>query len=396
MARDNECERMDIAMNGPHKASDYCERKNESMNKVFLLLLVAFISAVFLSMIRQFLMAILLAGIFAGLARPTYLRFQRWFRGRRGLSSVATLLLIIMVVLIPFAVLVGIITNQAINVGQSVSPWIEKQIKDPSGLTKTLEAIPFYGKIKTYREPILRKAGELVGTVSKYFINSLSSITLGTVNFLFTLFIMLYTMYFFLMDGDKLLARILYYLPLRAEDENRLVARFTSVTRATIKGTGLIGLMQGGLAGLAFAVVGIQGAVFWGAIMAVLSIIPAVGSGLVWFPATVILILSGHYVRGAGLGLFCALVVGGIDNVVRPALVGRDTQMHDLFILFGTLGGIAFFGILGIIIGPIVAALFVTVWDIYGVVFRDVLPATNPITMGSTKPKSTEDPGTGE
>jgi predicted PurR-regulated permease PerM len=361
------------------------------MNKVFLLLLVAFISAVFLSMIRQFLMAILLAGIFAGLARPTYLRFQRWFRGRRGLSSVATLLLIVMVVLIPLAALLGIITNQAINVGHSVSPWIEKQLNDPSGFTKTLEAIPFYDKINTYREPILRKAGQFVGTVSKYFINSLSSITLGTVNFLFMLFIMLYTMYFFLMDGDKLLAKILYYLPLKAEDENRLVAKFTSVTRATLKGTGLIGLLQGGLAGLAFAVVGIQGAVFWGTIMAVLSIIPAVGTGLVWFPAAVILILGGHYVKGVGLGLFCGLVVGGIDNVVRPALVGRDTQMHDLFILFGTLGGIAFFGVLGLIIGPIVAALFVTVWEIYGVVFRDVLSDTSSEPAGSAKAASVQD-----
>jgi predicted PurR-regulated permease PerM len=330
------------------------------------------------------------------LARPTYLRFERWFRGRRGLSSVTTLLLIVVVVLIPLAVLLGVITSQAINVGHSVSPWIEKQVNDPSGFTKTLEAIPFYDKIKTYREPILRKAGQFVGTVSKYLINSLSSLTLGTVNFLFMLFIMLYTMYFFLMDGDKLLAKILYYLPLEAEDEDRLVAKLTSVTRATLKGTGLIGLLQGGLAGLAFAAVGIQGAVFWGTIMAVLSIIPAFGSGLVWFPAAVILILSGHYVKGAGLGLFCGLVVGSIDNVVRPALVGRDTQMHDLFILFGTLGGIAFFGILGIIIGPIVAALFVTVWDIYGVVFRDDLPERSALPGDPTEGKPIRDTRTGE
>ncbi len=351
--------------------------KNESMNKAFLLLLVSFFSAVFLSMIRQFLMAILLAGIFSALAKPTYRRFERWFRKRRGLASVATLLLIVMVVLIPLGALLGIITNQAINVGHSVSPWIEKQLNDPSGLIKTLERVPFYDKIETYQEPLLRKAGQLVGTVSKYFINSLSSITLGTVNFLFMLFIMLYTMYFFLIDGDKLLAKILYYLPLQAEDENRLLVRFTSVTRATLKGTGLIGLLQGGLAGLGFAVVGIQGAVFWGTIMAVLSIIPAVGTGLVWFPAAVILILGGHYVKGVGLGLFCGLVVGSVDNVLRPALVGRDTQMHDLFILFGTLGGISLFGVLGIIIGPIVAALFVTGWEIYGVAFRDVLPAAS-------------------
>jgi predicted PurR-regulated permease PerM len=378
------------------KALDCYERKNESMNKVFLLLLVAFISAVFLSMIRHFLMAILLAGIFSGLARPTYRRFERWFRGRRGLASMTTVLLIVMVILIPLSALLGIVTSQAISVGHSVSPWIEKQIKDPSGLSKELETIPFYDKIRAYQEPILRKAGQLVGTVSSYLINGLSSFTLGTVNFLFMLFLMLYSMYFFLMDGDRFLAKILYYLPLEAEDEGRLLEKFTSVTRATLKGTAVIGLLQGGLAGVAFAVVGIQGAAFWGAIMVVLSIIPAVGTGLVWFPAAVVLVFGGHYAKGIGLALFCGLAVGSIDNVLRPALVGRDTQMHVLFILFSTLGGIALFGFLGIIIGPIVAALFVTVWDIYGVVFRDVLPETPPITTGSTDGKPIQDARTTE
>jgi predicted PurR-regulated permease PerM len=369
--------------------------KNESMNKAFVLLLVLFISAVFLSMIRHFLMAILMAGIFSALARPTHRRFERWFRGRRGLASVATLLLIVMVILIPLGTLMGVITSQAINVGHSVSPWVEKQIKDPSGLSSQLEVIPYYDKIRAYQEPILRKVGQLVGTVSGYLINGLSSFTLGTVNFLFMIFIMLYSMYFFLLDGDKFLAKLLYYLPLKAEDEERLLERFTSVTRATLKGTAVIGLLQGGLAGLAFAVVGIQGAVFWGAIMVVLSTIPAVGTGLVWFPAAVILVLGGHYAKGVGLALFCGLAVGSIDNVLRPALVGRDTQMHDLFILFGTLGGLAFFGFLGIIIGPIVAALFVTAWDIYGVVFRDVLPATSPLATGSTEGSPNRNAGTG-
>ena len=138
----------------------------------------------------------------------------------------------------------------------------------------------------------------------------------------------------------------------------------------------IIGILQGGLAGLAFWVVGIEGSVFWGTIMTVLSVIPGVGTALVWVPAAVYLVATGSVVAGVGVTVFCAAVVGSVDNFLRPRLVGKDTQMHDLLILFSTLGGLFLFGVVGFILGPILAALFVTVWDIYGTAFRDVLPST--------------------
>jgi predicted PurR-regulated permease PerM len=162
---------------------------------------------------------------------------------------------------------------------------------------------------------------------------------------------------------------------LKPEDEERMLDKFTSVTRATLKGGAVIGLLQGGLAGAAFALVGIQSALFWATLMAVLSIVPGVGTAIVWVPAVIILATGGHYGQAIGLALFCVLVVGSVDNFLRPRLVGQDTRMHELLIFFGTLGGILMFGPAGIIIGPIVAALFVTVWEIYGVAFQDVLPA---------------------
>jgi predicted PurR-regulated permease PerM len=326
-------------------------------------------------MIRQFLMAIFLAGIFSALSYPLYRRFESWFRGRRSLASIATLLLIVFVVLLPLGGLLGIITAQAIKVGEAVKPWVEQQLAEPDAISNALKSIPFFDKIEPYRNLILKKAGEMVGGISGFLINRLRSVTFGTVNFLFMLFIMLYTMFFFLMDGSKLIEKMLYYLPLEDSDERRMLDKFTSVTRATLKGTAVIGLLQGVLAGAAFAVVGIQSAVFWGAIMAVLSFIPGIGSALVWGPAVIILAATGHLAKAIGLGVFCAAVVGSIDNLLRPILVGRDTQMHELMILFGTLGGIVMFGVVGVIIGPIIAALFVTVWEIYGVAFKDVLPA---------------------
>jgi predicted PurR-regulated permease PerM len=205
---------------------------------------------------------------------------------------------------------------------------------------------------------------------------------MGAVNLLFMAFAMLYTMFFFLMDGDKLLHKILYYLPLKDEDEQRMLDKFTSVTRATLKGTAVIGILQGGLAGIAFWVVGIPSAVFWGTIMAVLSIIPGIGTTLVWGPAVIILAAGGNFFKAGGLGIFCALVVGSIDNLLRPILVGKDTQMHELMIFFSTLGGIIMFGVMGMIIGPIVAALFITIWEIYGVAFKDFLPLVAGVQPG--------------
>jgi predicted PurR-regulated permease PerM len=359
----------------------------EAINKWVLLLLVFFISALFLSMIRQFLMAIFLAGIFSALSYPLYRRFEKWFKGRRSLASITTLLIIVFVVILPLGGLLGIVTGQAIKVGEAVKPWVEKQLAEPDAISTALKSLPFYDRIEPYRNLILKKAGEMVGGISGFLISRLSSVTLGTVNFIFMLFIMLYTMFFFLMDGDRLIDKILYYLPLEDHDERRMLDRFTSVTRATLKGTAVIGSIQGVLGGLAFAVVGIHSAVFWGTIMAVLSFIPGIGSALVWGPAVIILAATGHMAKAIGLGVFCAAVVGSIDNLLRPILVGRDTQMHALMILFGTLGGIIMFGVVGVIIGPIIAALFVTVWDIYGAAFKDVLPAVT--AAGSDdKPKN--------
>jgi len=346
----------------------------DTVNKSILVLMTITISALFFSMISQFLMAIFLAGLSSALARPIYRRLKIRFRGRRHLASVTTMLLMIVVVLIPVLFLIGIIVGQAIDVGQSATPWVKQYIDQPDSLSAYLQHLPFYEQLVPYRELILEKAGQLVGSISKLIVNGLSSATLGTANFLFMTFVFLYTLYFFQMDGVKLIRKILYYLPLGSDDENLMLQKFTSVTRATLKGSFLIGILQGGLAGVAFAVAGIDNAVFWGSVMAVLSVIPSIGSTLIWGPACAILIMQGSIGAGVGLLAFCGIVVGSLDNVLRPILVGKDTKMHELMIFFGTLGGIMMFGIPGIFIGPLIASLFVTIWELYGVAFGDFLP----------------------
>lgn len=348
--------------------------KNAKVNKIVLLILVGAISALFLAMIKQFLMAIFMAGLFSAMVSPIHKWLTPRLGGRENLASILTITGIVFLVLIPLSILIGVVAGQAVHVGQSVTPWVESFVKEPSALTVYLEKIPYYEEILPYRDMILEKAGQAVGMISNLLIDSLSSMTMMTINVIFNVVIMLYVMFYFLTMGDVLLDKILYYLPLAHQDEGRLLERFTSVAGATMKSTLIIGILQGGLCGLAFYLAGIQGAVFWGTVMAVMSIIPAFGTAIIWGPALVILAITGDYTGVIILAVICGAVAGNLDNLLRPRLVGKDTEMHDLFVLFGTLGGIAMFGIIGIIIGPIISALFITIWEIYGDAFQEYLP----------------------
>lgn len=350
----------------------------DRFQKIFLLLLVIAVTALFARMLKSFLMSILLAAIFSGLAHPVYRRLLARLRGRRALASVTTLTLLVLLIVLPLGAVLGVVAAQALRVSETAIPWVQQRLAEPDALARLLASLPFQAQIEPYRELLLTKAGETVGSAGALLFQSVSAMTRGTFRVLFQFFVVLYCMYFFLMDGGAMLRRVLWYLPLREEDEQRLLERFTSVTRATLKGTLLIGAAQGVLAGLAFAVAGIDGAVFWGTVMIVTSVIPGVGAGLIWVPAVLVLLATGETVRGLLLAVFCGLVVSSIDNLLRPRLVGRDTQLHELLIFFGTVGGLLLFGPPGFIVGPIVAGLFVSVWHIYGTAFRDALPGVEP------------------
>ncbi|MGB5737521.1 MAG: AI-2E family transporter [Thiohalocapsa sp.] len=366
--------------------------KKEMINKSVLLMLVAAISLLFLAMIKQFLLAIFMAGLFAAMASPLYRRLTEAFGGNRYAASFMTLLLLLFMVLIPILLLAGIFIGQAIDVGQSLVPTAAKYLKEPSALADWLHGLPYWDKLMPYEDQLRAKAAESLEAAGTLLVGGLSSVAVGTANFLFMTLVFCYTLFFFLLDGKKVVDAILYYLPLEDSDERLMLEKFTSVTRAMVKGTLLIGLLQGTLAGLAFALAGVNNAVFWGTVMAVLSIVPGIGSAAVWVPASVILMAQGSLGAGIGLFAFCALVVGSIDNLLRPILVGKDTNMHELMIFFGTLGGLFMFGMSGLLIGPLIASLFLTIWDIYGVAFKDFLPAVGIASDAlAEKPKSDPD-----
>jgi predicted PurR-regulated permease PerM len=147
--------------------------------------------------------------------------------------------------------------------------------------------------------------------------------------------------------------------------ERQLLAKFADVALATIKGTLVVGVVQGAIGAVLFWILGIPAPVFWGSLMAVLSVLPAVGPGLIWLPAAVILLAMGQILKGIVLIVAGVLVIGLVDNMLRPLLVGHDTQMPDYLVLLATLGGLAVFGVSGFVIGPVIAAFFLVVWEMF-------------------------------
>ncbi len=346
----------------------------ERFQKSFVLIIVIAYGLGFIALIGGFLDALLLAAVFSGILYPLYLLFQRVSGGRNALASILTLLVSLMVIIVPLLFLLGLVAEQAIGVTEMVRPWIEKQMDSATINNPALpDWLPFVDKLAPYTEEISAKVAEIAGKTGMIFASNLARVSEGTAVFFLNLFVMLYAMYFFLISGPKLMNKILSYVPLTKFDKQKMIKVGLSVSRATVKGTLMIGIIQGMLGGIGFAVAGVGASVFWGAVMAILSVLPGIGAMLVWIPAVLYLFIIGNSIAGIGLFIWCAVVVGTADNFLRPALVGRDAQMPDLLILLSTLGGLALFGASGLVLGPILAALFMAVLTIYSTVFADWL-----------------------
>jgi predicted PurR-regulated permease PerM len=361
---------------------------DERLKRQFLLLVVAGSSLLFLWMIEGFLMALLLGALAAGLSAPVHRRLADLLGDRRGLASGLVVVGLVLLVIGPLSTLFAVVVAQAVQVTQAIGPWIEARIADPDGTTLWIRGLPIFDwlpidSIIPERDRLIEAGGNAVQAAGRLLIDGLAAAGRGTATFLLQVFIFLYAVFFFLLSGRETLERILHLSPLEADDEEILIERFVSVTRATLRGSLLIGGIQGALAGIGFAVAGVPGAAFWGTIVVVLSVVPGIGAPLVWVPAALWLFATGATWAACGLTVWSAVAVGGIDNVLRPRLVGSDARMSDLMIMISTLGGISLFGPAGFVVGPIVAAVFVTLWDVYGRVFADVLPPA--VAVGSTR-----------
>ena len=343
----------------------------------FVLILVLVIAGLFIAVTWPFLQALLVGAMLAGLCQPLFRWLVRLLGGRRSLASVATLLILLAIIIGPVSALLGLVVGQALTVSERAIPWIQENF----GAATTFDFrqwlinhFPLVADFVPSQQEILNNLGAAAKATGGYLVSSASAFTAGTAGFLLQFCIMLYAMFFFLRDGKSILQRIFYYIPLSHEDEMRMLERFVSVTRATIKGTLLVSIIQGALAGIGFYFAGIDGAAFWGTIMTILSVVPGIGATLVWLPTVIYLYALGQPLAATLLAIWCAGVVGTVDNVLRPYFVGKDAEMPDLLILIGTLGGLFLFGPIGFIIGPVICGMFLTALDIYGTAFKNILP----------------------
>jgi predicted PurR-regulated permease PerM len=351
-----------------------------NLRTAFVLLLVVAVTMLFLAVTWPFLKPLLLGALLAGLFHPLYRWITRLLGGRGSLGAAVTLLVLLVLGLGPISAFLGIVLQQALTMSDQAIPWLSQHLGAASTFNVNewlVQKFPALAKYMPSQEQLLEQVGNAAKTAGAFLVSFASRMTAMTAAFLLNLFVMLYAMFFFFKDGHKILERIFYYTPLSDEDETRMLTQLASITRATVKGTLVIGVIQGALAGIAFWVAGIEGAALWGTIMTILSIIPGIGAPLVWVPVVIFPYVNGQYLTATLLLVWCGAVVATIDNFLRPVLVGRDAKMPDLLILIGTLGGLFLFGPIGFIVGPIVCGLFLTVWDIYGTTFREVLP---PVT----------------
>lgn len=331
---------------------------------LFFSLLIA-ITAVFVWMIGPYLGAIFWAAVLAIVFYPVQKSLLGVMNKRKALSSVFTILSIFIIVFVPIYFLGNLIVQETVATYQRVSSDPEIISKSILKLNRVVPVKEWIERSGLSEEDLKVKVIENLESVSQFIFSRAARFGQDTLQFAANFFIMFYVLYFFLKEGPWIRKKLMHLLPLGDKREDRLFKKFSSTVRATIKGTIIIGIVQGFLGGLLFWIVGISSPVLWGALMAVLSIIPAVGSFLVWGPAGIILIFFGSFIKGILVLVIGAFVIGLVDNVLRPLLVGKDTEMPDAMILLSTLGGISAFGISGFVIGPVIAAFFLVMWEMF-------------------------------
>ena len=331
----------------------------KSQNAYYLLLTL--ITILFLSLIFNFAAPILWSIVVSIIFYPLYEKLLL-MTNKKSLSSMLSLILILLLVIMPSIAVLGLIGNELINFINSSENYSFEQYFQMIPNESAINQLIAWSGLSI--NDLIEKADDFLISASKMLYQSVSTISANVINFFVSLFIFVYLTFFFLRDGEKILQHCMDAFPMKNEDESYLLDQFQKTTRATIKGTVMVALAQGFLGYLTLLLIGINGALIWGAVMALLSIVPAVGTVLVWLPIALVLFLNGEIMDASLLIFSGVFIIGMIDNLLRPILIGKETKMPDYLILLTTIGGISIFGITGFIVGPIIASLFISIWSL--------------------------------
>jgi predicted PurR-regulated permease PerM len=308
--------------------------------------------------------AVILGILFAPMQR----KLQAKFGWQRNLTSLCTLSICLVIAILPVIIVSVLLVQEGATVYKNIESG---ELDIAAYLAQFKHSLPPYfqhlldrfgmGELNGLREKIVKSAMQ----GSQVLATQAFSFGQGTFEFVVSFFIMLYLLFFFLRDGAELARKVRTAVPLEEGHKRRLQLKFNRVVRATVKGNLVVAVTQGALGGAIFWFLDIPSALLWAVLMGFLSLLPAVGAGIVWAPVAVYFLLSGMIWQGVVLGLFGVFVIGLVDNVLRPILVGKDTKMPDYLILISTLGGLAVFGLNGFVIGPLIAALFMSSWALF-------------------------------
>ena len=345
-----------------------------------LLLWLIAVTLAFAWILLPFYGAILWAIVMAIVFAPIHRRLLTVTGQRRTLSACLTLLLFLVLVFIPLTLIATSLLQESAGVFEKIKSG---EMRLNAHFHGGMDSLPPWLAERLARWGINDLASlqasfaSAVRTGGKYVASKALNIGQNTAEFAIGVGLMLYLLFAFLRDGVSLVDTLQQATPMKTAHKQLLLARFTTVIRATVKGNMLVAAIQGALGGGMFWLLGIPGALLWGLVMAILSLVPAVGAGIIWAPVAIYLLMSGAVWQGIGLILYGVLVIGLIDNILRPVLVGNDAQMPDYLVLISTLGGIAIFGLNGFVIGPVIAALFIATWGLF---------SSDKITLDPEKP----------
>jgi len=349
----------------------------KNYNVYFLFFILIGISVLTYFVLQPFIVPFLIAAILVHLFGFIYDFLLKITRNNVGISSAVTCFVIALIILIPIVVVSSLVVDEIQNIVMHFSQDAGSSEKIISSVINTLSSWPI---IKPFGIENLINENSILTAIKSLSQNTLSILQdayQGVAHIFFVTFVMFFSMFYLFIDGKNFLKKIMQLSPLRNDYENILINKFNSISRATLKGTSLVAIIQGVMGGVLFWGTNVSSPVLLGILMTIASVIPSVGSALIWLPVGVGMILLGNVAVGVIILLVGSLLISTIDNVIKPKLVGRDTQIHPLFILFSTLGGLALFGASGFIVGPIIMSLFIALWEIYSMEFKQQLKGFN-------------------
>jgi predicted PurR-regulated permease PerM len=336
----------------------------KKVQSILFICLLGLVTLAFLYLLKPFFIPLFWAAVIAGIFKPLYDRLLVKLK-RPNLSASLMLCLIAVIILLPASIIASLLVSESMQIYNAISAdtgAIEQKVRDT---VSVLTNHPYLRPFDVDEQFFIDKFRDAIKNIANYIFVHLTDFTQNTLVFLIQFGVMIYALYFFFRDGDRILRRAIRMCFLESGNGKILYEKFIATARATLRVTMLLGGLQGISGGIIFYITGIEGAMIWGLLMVVMAILPGVGCAIIWAPAGIITLLSGHLWEGTTILTFGVLVISLGDNLLRPMLIGSDVELHPLLIFLSTLGGLVVFGLSGFVIGPIVASLFLAIWDMY-------------------------------